>query len=255
MCPEINIGPITIYSYGLMIALGILLIIFGLRRMAPSIGVDRERITDLALFAILGGVLVSYLNYVISYRWEAFVANPLVIFRFWEGGMVFLGGLLGGTAFAVLFIRWKKLPLWEIADLAAIFVPLGYAMGRIGCFFAGCCHGIPTDSFLGVTFPPGSYADLAFPGLAVHPTQLYSAFLGFSLVGFALLFRKHRSFTGQSFLLYLIIYGIGRSLIEMLRINPTVVGNLSVAQFTGLLMVVVAAALYPLLRKKNAIRR
>lgn len=247
MLPAINLGPVTIYTYGLMMALGFLLIIFGVRRMAPSIGVNPEHITDLALFAILGGFFGAYINYVISYDWARVAANPLNFFRFWEGGMVFLGGLLGGIAFALLFIWWRKMPLWEVADLAAIFVPLGYAMGRVGCFFAGCCYGVATSVPWACTFP-GSMGP-------VHPTQLYSALLGFALMAFALLFRKYRSFAGQSFLLYLMIYGVGRSLIELLRENPTVVGGLSVAQFTGLLLVAAAAAIYPWLRRKNAIHQ
>ncbi len=243
MLPSFEIGPFTIYTYGLMMSLGFVLILLGARKMAPSIGISPDKALDLALFAILGGLIGSYINYVISYDWARVAANPISFFFFWEGGLVFLGGLLGGIGFALLFIWWHKMPLWEISDLAAVFIPLGYAIGRIGCFMAGCCYGI------GTSLPWGC----EFPGTAgpVHPTQLYSALLGFSLVAFALLFRKHRSFAGQSFLFYMFIYGIGRSLIEMLRINPTVIGGLTVAQFTGLGLVVAAVVLYPVLRRRN----
>jgi len=243
LLPSIEIGPFTVYTYGLMMSLGFILILLGARKMAPSIGISSDKAMDLALFAILGGLIGSYINYVISYDWARVAADPIRIFFFWEGGLVFLGGLLGGIAFALLYIWWQKMPLWEIADLAAVFVPLGYAIGRIGCFMAGCCHGISTSLPWGCEFP-GTVGP-------VHPTQLYSSLLGFSLVAFALLFRKHRSFAGQSFLLYVFIYGIGRSLIELLRMNPTVIGGLTVAQVTGLVMTAVAAGLYPVLRRYN----
>jgi phosphatidylglycerol:prolipoprotein diacylglycerol transferase len=241
-----KLGPVTIYTYGLMISLGFLAAIFVARRLAPKIGVDPERFTDLAIFAILGGLVGSYVNFIISYDWSRFAENPASIFRFWEGGLVFLGGLIGGILFAVLFIHKFKLPLWEVADIAAICVPLAYGFGRIGCFFAGCCYGKPSDLPWAVCFPGYS--------LSRHPTQLYSMFLGFALAAFALFFRKRRTFAGQSFLLYLILYGLGRSVIEIFRAdNPLVFGTpLTVAQFTGLGMAIVAAVLYPILRKHNA---
>lgn len=240
----LELGPISVHTYGVMIALGCWAAILVARKFAPSIGVDPERFTDLAILAILGGLVGSYVNYIISYDWSRFASNPAGIFRFWEGGLVFLGGLLGGTAFAVAFALKKKMPLWEVADVAAISVPLAYGFGRIGCFFAGCCYGVYTDLPWAITFP-GHLA-------ARHPTQLYSAALGFGLAAFALMYRKRRTFAGQSFLLYLGLYSIGRGLIEILRINPTVFGTqLSVAQFTGLIVFVVTAILYPFLRQKN----
>jgi len=246
MYPDLfSIGPVTVHTYGLMIAIGIWAAILVARHFSPRIGVDPERFTDMAIVAVLGGLFGSYVNYIISYDWSRFASDPSSLFRFWEGGLVFLGGLIGGIVFAMLYIRKHKMPLWEVADIAAIAVPLAYGFGRIGCFFAGCCYGEVCDLPWAVTFP-GEI-------VARHPTQLYSMLLGFGLAVFALWFRKRRTFAGQSFLLYLMLYGIGRGLIEMLRINPTVFGTpLSVAQFTGLVLVVVAGIAYPLLRRHTA---
>ncbi|MGI6366495.1 MAG: prolipoprotein diacylglyceryl transferase [Bacillota bacterium] len=251
-----KIGPITVYTYGFMIALGIWAAVLVARRLSPKIGVDPERFTDLAIFAILGGLVGSYVNYVISYDWRTFASDPLSLLRFWEGGLVFLGGLIGGIVFAVIFIRRHKLPFWEVADVAAIAVPLAYGFGRIGCFFAGCCYGQPCDLPWAVTFPATWAANFHEALVPRHPTQLYSALLGFGLAAFALWFRKRRRFAGQSFLLYLVLYGVGRSLIEILRINPTVFGTpLTVAQFTGLVLAVLAGIAYPILRRRTAYPR
>lgn len=240
----LDLGPVSIYTYGVMIAIGCTAAILVARKLSPPAGIDPENFTDLAIFAILGGMAGSYVNFVISYDWSRFASNPLSILRFWDGGLVFLGGLIGGIVFAVAYARTKKMPVWEVADIAAVCVPLAYGFGRIGCFSAGCCYGDACDLPWAVTFPGHM--------IARHPTQLYSAALGFALFAFALLFRKRRTFAGQSFLFYLIFYGIGRGLIEMLRENPLVFGTpLSVAQFTGLILIIVAGVLYPILRKRN----
>lgn len=242
-----EIGPVTIYTYGVMMVLGFWAAVLAARRLAPQVGIDPEGITDLAIVAILGGLAGSYVNYIISYDWSQFTSNPAGVFRFWEGGLVFMGGLIGGTIFAIIYLRKKKMPFWEVADITAVAIPLAYGFGRIGCFFAGCCHGVPTHLPWGVIFP------VLGDNVPRHPTQLYSMLLGFALAAFALWLRKRRSFAGQSFLLYLILYSIGRGLIELLRINPTVLGTpLSVAQFTGAIIIVVAGILYPILRRKNA---
>ena len=243
-----EIGPLKVYSYGLMMAIGILAAIFAARKMAPKIGIDPEKITDMAIFAVLGGLIGSYVNFVISYDWSKFQADPLGVLRFWEGGLVFLGGLIGGTIFAILFIRRHKWPLWEVADICAVSVPLAYGFGRIGCFLAGCCYGTSCELPWAITFP-GHLT-------ACHPTQLYSMLLGFGLAAFAYFFRNKRRFAGQSFLFYLFFYGLGRGIIEFFRINPTVFGtSITVAQFTGLVLIVAATVLYPILRKRNKYNR
>ncbi len=239
-----EIGPLRIYTYGLMMAIGILMAILVARKLAPKISVDPEKMTDMAMFAVLGGLVGAYVNYIISYDWSRFKADPLSVLRFWNEGLVFLGGLIGGLIFALIFIRRQKWSFWEIADICAIAIPLAYGFGRIGCFFAGCCYGEACELPWAITFPGQM--------VARHPTQLYSMLLGFGLAAFAYFFRPKRRFAGQSFLFYMFFYGLGRGIIELLRIEPTVFGtNLSVAQFTGILLMVVAVVLYPILRKRN----
>ncbi len=240
-----DMGPITIYSYGAMIALGFIFIIFGMRHFAPKIGLTADNATDIVIGAIFGGMVGARLYYVFVYNWSYYLANPLQVFNLREGGLVFFGGLIGGAGVVIGIIVYKKWPLWEIADVAAIFVPLGYAFGRIGCFLNGCCYGIPTDGFWGISFRE-------LGGASYYPTMLYSSFLGFLLFGFALWYRNKRTFAGEAFIIYMAIYSIGRFLIEFLRTNPKVFGILSVGQFTGLVTIVMAGILYPILKKRNS---
>lgn len=240
----LEIAGFTVYSYGFMIALGVLVLLAVGRRLAPSIGLERDEITDLGIAAVVGGLLGAYINFIISYEWAYYMENPIRLLRFWDGGLVFLGGLLGGIAAAVIFIRIKKLPLWEIADLAAILIPIGYGFGRLGCFLGGCCYGARTLLPWAVKFP-----GVLDPR---HPTQLYSVLLAAALIAFALWFRKRRSFAGQAFLLFLGLYAIGRGIIEELRFEPKLLGSLSIAQTTGLGIILAVICLYPILARRNS---
>lgn len=241
----LDIGPITIYSYGAMIALGFLLIVYGMGKLSPQIGVKADNIIDLVLGAAIGGVIGARIYYVLAYDFSYYLENPLQIFNIRQGGLVYFGGLIGGAVVVIAIILYRKWPLWEIADLAGIFIPLGYAFGRIGCFLNGCCYGIETDTFWGMNFKEvgvGNY----------HPTMLYLAAIGLALFIFGLWYRKRRSFAGEAFLLYLIIYSVGRFFVEFLRVNPSVFGLLTVAQSTSILIVAIAMILYPILKRKNA---
>lgn len=241
----LDIGPITIYSYGAMIALGFLLIVYGMGKLSPQIGVKSDNVIDLVLGAAIGGIVGSRIYYVLAYDFSYYLANPIQIFNIRQGGLVYFGGLIGGSLVVIAIILYRKWPLWEIADLAGIFIPLGYTFGRIGCFLNGCCYGIETDSFWGITF-----REVA--GGPYHPTMLYSGVIGLALFIFGLWYRKKRSFAGEAFLLYLILYSVGRFFVEFLRVNPSVFGLLTVAQSTSILITITATILYPILKRKNA---
>lgn len=241
----LELGPVTIYSYGAMIALGFLLVSYGMGRLAPQIGLTFDNVIDLLVGAAVGGIVGSRLYYVLAYNFPYYLQNPLQIFNIREGGLVYFGGLIGGAIVVIGLMRYRKWPMWEIADLAAVFVPLGYFFGRVGCFLNGCCFGITTNSFWGVRFRE-------LDGNSYHPTMVYLGLFSLCLFLFALWFRKRRTFAGQAFLLYLIFYSIGRFSVEFLRINPMVFGLLTVSQVTGLLTVIVACVICPILRRKNA---
>ena len=146
-----KLGPITIYSYGLMIALGIMVGLFLARRQAKREGIDPDKILDITLYVLLAALIGARLLFVFM-NFAEYVDEPLRILKIWEGGLVFYGGLLPAVAIGIWYIKRLGLPLWQIADILAPSLAIGHAMGRIGCFFAGCCYGGACDLPWAVTF-------------------------------------------------------------------------------------------------------
>lgn len=170
-------------------------------------------------------------------------------------GLVAYGGYIGGTLTGWIYMRLNKLDFWSLVDCTTPSMVLGLGITRLGCFLAGCCHGIPTDSIWGMSFPPGSPASYAFLDRAlaahlasppVYPTQLFESLLGFVLFPIAILFLKRRKFTGQAFLLVAPFYAVGRFLLEFIRGDTdrgTVLG-LSTSQFIGVVLIFLVIGLY-----------
>jgi phosphatidylglycerol:prolipoprotein diacylglycerol transferase len=170
-------------------------------------------------------------------------------------GLVAYGGYIGGTLSAWAYFRLKKLDFWSMVDCTTPGMALGLGITRLGCFLAGCCHGIPTDVPWGMSFPPGSPAAYAFldralagrlPSPPVHPTQLYESLLGFVLFLLSIWLVKRRKFTGQAFLLVVPFYAVGRFLLEFIRgdTDRGTVLALSTSQFIGVVLLVVVIGLY-----------
>ena len=220
MYPTIlRLGGIQIYSYGLMLFISFLLGIFIVERRARRFGVESKAVTDLALWVLLAVVAGSRLFYV-GFHWHEFKDDLIGIIAFWRGGLaglMFHGGLLGALIAGWVFIKVRKLPLLKLLDAAAPAIVLGEGFTRIGCFLNGCCFGVPTDSGLGMIFPRYSPAGASYPGLAVHPTQLYSSLAGFLLFGIALLLERRRLKDGVLFSLILVLYSLFRFGIDFIR--------------------------------------
>lgn len=210
-----SIGRITVYTYGLMMALAFLAAIWIISYSSKEEGLDIAKLVDLAFFAILSGIIGSRIFYILINPLE-YISHPLKIFKIWEGGLVFYGGILGGILATIYLIKRYQLPLWKTLDILAPALILAQAIGRIGCFMAGCCYGQPTELPWSVTF--NNPKTLAPMGIPIHPTQLYHSSV--NLIIFAILFfivRKRRHFTGQIFSLYLCLYSAGRFVIEFFR--------------------------------------
>lgn len=212
-----KIGPIPIYTYGALVAGGILVIIFLASWLAKKENLPPEKIIDLGVYLMAAAVIGSRLFYVII-EWETYIKSPLDVFKVWEGGLVFYGGFIGCILVGWWFVRRHQLPFWGVIDVYAVATPLGHAIGRMGCFMAGCCFGKPTDSIFGVVFTDPK--TLAPRDIHLHPTQLYEA--GANLLIFAILmfFRRHKKFSGQVFLVYGMLYATARFIIEFYRGDP-----------------------------------
>ncbi len=206
-------GAITVHWYGVFVALGFMAGLWTAARRARLAGVPSERIFDLGPWLIIGGIVGGRALYVISYWHEVFANDLAEIFMVQHGGLVFYGGLIGATLAGIIYLRFKKLPVWVVADILAPSVALGYVFGRIGCLMNGCCYGRACDAPWAIHFPE----DHATHGGPVHPTEVYDSLLNLGFYLFlAWLFRR-RKFDGQVFAIYLIGYAILRSFVEYFR--------------------------------------
>ena len=202
----LKIGPVTVYSYGIMIALAVIICAWLLNRDAKIYKISSEVIYDLMFWTVAWGILGARILY-ISLTWDYFQHNPLEMIMIQHGGLAWQGGFAGGALAGVWFVRSKKLSLRFFLDLVAPYIALGQAIGRIGCFFNGCCYGKPVA--WGIFFPVHE--------ARLHPTQLYECaglFLAFFILKYAQT-KPHRQ--GMIFVLYLWLAAIERFAVEFFR--------------------------------------
>lgn len=247
----IQLGPLPIHTYGFLIAVGFLVALSVIKRLAVKSQLNPEKILDLCFWSLMIGFLGSRVLFVIT-RWQDFSRDWLGIFRVWEGGLVFLGGPIAVIPFLVWYLKKHKLPMWKALDAMIPGLVIAHMFGRFGCLSAGCCYGKPTNGNWGIKF----YSDLVdrhLHGVSLHPTQLYEASALFLLFSALLWVFRHKKFDGQVFLTYLMAYPIIRSIIEVFRgdtIRGFVIDDvLSTSQFLSILIFLGAsAALYQRLK-------
>jgi phosphatidylglycerol:prolipoprotein diacylglycerol transferase len=253
----IDLGPLPIHTYGFLLATAILVALSLMAHLAESDGLSRKRAWDLGFVIILSAILGAKILLVLT-SLDYYLAQPsrLLSLEFLQAGGVYYGGLIGAVIGAGLYVRGvPQFGFWRIADTSAPAIPLGQAIGRVGCFAAGCDYGSPSDLPWAVTFT-SEYAHqvVGVPlNISLHPYQLYES-LGaccLSLVLY-LLFKKRR-FYGQIFCLYLIGYGVLRFFLEFFRGDSdrgfVFDGLLSTSQFISTLIVPTAILCYFYLRR------
>jgi phosphatidylglycerol:prolipoprotein diacylglycerol transferase len=214
-----HLGSFPVHSYGVMVALAFLAGLWTATLRARREKISGEIIGDVTLWLMLGGIVGARAVYVATYWHDEFAGQPFMeIFKIWNGGLVYYGGLIGATVAGMIYIRWKKLPLWKITDVFAPSIALGSVFGRIGCLLNGCCYGRFCAAPWAITFPEGHETHpVGMPAIPVHPTEIYDALLNFALYVFlAWLFRR-KKFDGQIFATYLILYAVCRSIVEYFR--------------------------------------
>ena len=238
----IKIGPISIPTYGFFVAAGFLLGLALALRRAHQEGINPDVITDLAFYILLGTLLGARIYYV-GEHFSYFKTRPWEALYLWKGGLAFYGGFIGALAMALWYVKKHHLPLWPLADLVAPSIAAGEAVGRLGCFSAGCCYGKPCHLPWAVTFTnPRSLAPLGIP---LHPTQLYHALANLLIFLVLLWIYPRRKFYGEVFAAYLFLYGLGRFSIEFLRGDPrSYLGPLSLPQWFSMLAMGVSIILF-----------
>jgi phosphatidylglycerol:prolipoprotein diacylglycerol transferase len=249
----------TLHSYGLLVALALLVGIYVAGRLAPRIGVASETVWNLGIYMALAGLVGAKL-FLILEEWSYYSSHPGQIFSTatLHAGGVWHGGLLLAIAVGGFYAWRQKLPFAALADVYAPGVALGHVFGRLGCFSAGCCWGKPTDLPWGVTFTDLYSAQMVgVPlGVALHPTQLYEAGAEALIFALLVLLWRRRTFSGQIFASYLMLYAVARFLIEFFRDDPRggfyFDGALSLPQVLSLALFVVAGCFFFYQRRHRA---
>src|SRR5256714_7314388 len=242
----LELGPITVYTYGVLLAAAYL---FGLqlaRVRAKKRGLDANRVLDLGIYIIISALVGAKLLLLIT-DFKSFTADPRELLTLARSGGVFYGGLLLAVAVALWYIRRAGLPLWTTCDMFAPGIALGHVIGRFGCLFAGCCYGKPTTEPWGITFTDQfANANVGTPlGVPLHPTQLYEAGAELLILVFLLTTeRKGRPFAGRTFWLYMLLYAVSRYIIEIFRGDERgTVGIFSTSQFISIILAPLAVVM------------
>ncbi len=210
----LKLGSLNIHAYGFFIAMGFIVGLLVALHVAKSEGLPSAQMLDIALITILCAIIGSRLAYVLL-NVTYYVQHPVDIFRIWQGGMVFSGGLVAVALAMIWYLKRRHLPFWKVGDICAPAIAIGQGFGRMGCFMAGCCYGKPTDVPWGVIFTdPNTLAPRNIP---LHPTQLYAALGGILIFAVLMVLRTKRKFEGQVFLWFLILHSTGRLIMERLR--------------------------------------
>ncbi|MCR6545171.1 prolipoprotein diacylglyceryl transferase [Dehalobacterium formicoaceticum] len=228
-----QIGPFVIRWYGILISIGMALGTYLAYREAEKQKLDPEHVINLVVVAIPLALLGARLYYVIFYNLEYYLANPGEVLAVWHGGLAIHGGLIGGILGGYLVVRHYKLNFWQMADIVAPSIILGQAIGRWGNFFNQEAYGFETD------LPWAMYIDGAFR----HPTFLYESIWNL-MVFFILIFIRRKSFLrkGDLFAGYVILYSLGRVIIESFRTDSLMFGPFRVAQLASILGIIAGIA-------------
>ena len=236
MQPELDIGPLTLQTFGLCFALAFIAAGAVLTRRLTELGRPPDWAYEIVFAALLGGIVGARIDFLIQ-NW-ADVSDDLLGNLFSGSGLVWFGGAIGGAIAVVAWGMWRGIRGWAIADLTAVPLALGYAIGRIGCQLSGDGdYGQPWDGPWAMAYPEGTVAT----DVPVHPTPIYET-LAMGAIAYALWRLRDRVSTGMLFASYLVLAGTERFLVEFIRRNEDVALGLTQAQLISLAMILAGGA-------------
>lgn len=234
----LHLGSLEIHLYGVCVAAGFLSGIVLAQWRARQEDIDPASINDLGVWLIAAAMVGAKLFHIVFF-WDDFIvgwrANPVGALR---AGFVFYGGFVGATIATIVYARMRALPLWKLADILVLSVALGHSLGRLGCFFEGCCYGRACDLPWAVRFPSWHESG----GIPVHPTQFYEAAGTLLLFAGLNLWYRRKRFDGQICAGYVLGYGALRFVVECFRGDHQNrwFGFLSIAQVIAIVLIVTA---------------
>jgi len=227
-------GPFVIHTYGVFVTLGFLLGLSLFLYAARKKNLEEGKMLSLSLWVVTSGVVGARIFYVLDQLYW-YLEHPQDILKIWQGGLVFYGGLLFSLVAGLYFIHRHRLLFWEIADISAPSLALGISIGRIGCFFNGCCYGKPWK--WGLIFSPDSVAGRVFPDQPLFPTQLMSSVNLLIIFLILVVVRSRQRLTQHIFLWFLALYSVHRFMIEFIRADyPEVLFHLTAPQFISIIL-------------------
>tara|TARA_A100000164_G_scaffold353602_1_gene360376 strand:+ start:7632 stop:8516 length:885 start_codon:yes stop_codon:yes gene_type:complete len=285
----LQIGTFQISTYGFMLMMAFIVNNYLLKKYLISIGKDGTIAEDIIFYAAIGGIIGAKIFYIVEYYDTDGYRNVKGLISIFKGlftldltlvlsginkfgsGLVFLGGLFGGLCSVTYYVKKNNLSWLKVSDWVAPYIILGQGIGRLGCFFVGCCYGKPTNIPWLFSFsngrPPTTYESFQYNHpeifdnlvkpfysfgdfIKVHPTQLYEFSIYFIIFVYLIKIRPFKKYDGQIFLEYIFLAGFSRFIIEFLRLNPSYMFSLSSAQLISIFMIILSTFLMYLKRYK-----
>ncbi len=223
---------LELHSYGLLLAIAFLLGIQIFVSRARARGVPEEPMQTLSLWLLVLAIVGARALFVVTH-WADYASDPLAILRLWEGGLILYGGYVFAIAGGILYLRRRGIRVWRVGDAAAPSMALGIGIGRLGCFMNGCCFGLPTTLPWGVHFPAESVPSFVFPGVPLHPAQLYLSLAGLGIFFWLLAADRKPRFEGWLFWTYIAIDAALRFVLDFTRYydSSSAIGSLGGLSF------------------------
>ncbi|GAA0589629.1 prolipoprotein diacylglyceryl transferase [Virgibacillus siamensis] len=245
----LELGPLTIYWYGVIIAFGVFIGLYLATKESDRLGLDKDLIIDLIVFAIPAAILFARIYYVV-FEWDRYAGAPWWdVFAVWEGGIAIHGALIGSVLTAIIYTRVKKISFWQLADIIAPSLILGQAIGRWGNFMNQEAHGGPVSEAVYNNFlqylPDFIMNQMCIEGTMYHPTFLYESLWNLLIFVFLLVLRRYNPLRGEVFLSYVIAYSAGRFFIEGMRMDSLYIPgtDIRMAQFISVVLIIFVAGL------------
>lgn len=249
----LDIGPLTIYWYGVIIAAGAFIGLYLATKESDRLGLQKDLMVDMIVFAIPISIIFARIYYVI-FEWDRYIGGPWWdVFAIWEGGIAIHGALIGAVLTAIVYARVKKVSFWQLADIAAPSLILGQAIGRWGNFMNQEAHGGPLSETTYNSFhqylPDFIMNQMCIDGVMYHPTFLYESFWNIVVLIFLLVLRRKNPLRGEVFISYLMAYSVGRFFIEGMRTDSLYFGPFRVAQLISVAIILIGIAVIVYRRK------